>query len=375
MAYPTPTTEAYAGIRLSSITHRLRAVPVIFDSTSTRSTVTEILQGNGHNNIATTSYNRFSNSAQRQFYASSAPSSSAALRQQQNTTRPQVPLFPKSTGDIHESPNKSSASPNQGTSSLGNVAMSRSVSAPLNNFHTAGMELLDFSQLGTGLAGNATFESDPTFNFGLDTISASTATTRDDGTVSPQDIFRDPVQSAPPSSAFTNLTSPSFDSPDMNDSYEVSPYFYPDSEVQSKDWYPLFESEQGTSDDSPSNPVKELFDPSISTRKASESRRQSSPGQSPHGRSGHAKHSSISGVSSRKRDKPLPDIRPEDQADPVSAKRVRNTLAARKSRAKKMERVEFLEGKIAELQRQNEQLQGENENLRNLALENTGRIV
>jgi general control protein GCN4 len=55
-------------------------------------------------------------------------------------------------------------------------------------------------------------------------------------------------------------------------------------------------------------------------------------------------------VNSRKRDKPLPPIIVEDPNDTVAMKRARNTLAARKSRQRKMQRFDELEDKIAKLE-------------------------
>jgi len=164
--------------------------------------------------------------------------------------------------------------------------------------------------------------------------------------------------SAPNSSALTNLTSPSFsvyDSPDF-ESYHTSPMFNgSDADIGADDpWYPLFPStahqsveehkvEANTSEsplgDSPLQPCEELELQDHLRKGRSQSR--TSPTN---------KHSSISGVNSRKRDKPLPPIVVEDPNDAIAMKRARNTLAARKSRQKKMEKVEELEAKITLLE-------------------------
>jgi hypothetical protein len=57
----------------------------------------------------------------------------------------------------------------------------------------------------------------------------------------------------------------------------------------------------------------------------------------------------------------LPDIK-VDENDPVAVKRARNTLAARKSRARKAQRLEELEERI-------KQLTAERDHWRSLALE------
>jgi len=76
-------------------------------------------------------------------------------------------------------------------------------------------------------------------------------------------------------------------------------------------------------------------------------------------------HSSVSGVNSRKRDKPLPPIIVEDPNDTVAMKRARNTLAARKSRQRKMQRFDELEDKISKLE-------AERDHWKAIALKRTG---
>ncbi|EEP80982.1 cross-pathway control protein A [Uncinocarpus reesii 1704] len=80
-------------------------------------------------------------------------------------------------------------------------------------------------------------------------------------------------------------------------------------------------------------------------------RTKSSPGASPRNGRSTTRPSSISGVKPRNRDKPLPPI-VYDSADPVAAKRARNTEAARKSRARKVEVQEQMERRIAELEKE-----------------------
>ncbi|KAI9774014.1 MAG: hypothetical protein M1835_006092 [Candelina submexicana] len=176
-------------------------------------------------------------------------------------------------------------------------------------------------------------------------------------TVSPQDLFHDPSASAPPSTAFTNLTSPSIfdESPELLDSFETSPLFANDNDpgAGGDKWFSLFPSNSSANDDSPLNDHVELVDSSTfsATVETNSTRRKSSTGNSPSGR-GSYKHSSISGVSAKKRDKPLPPIVVEDPSDTIAMKRARNTAAARKSRQKKVEKFEEQELKIKDLQNQ-----------------------
>ncbi|EPE28925.1 hypothetical protein GLAREA_00083 [Glarea lozoyensis ATCC 20868] len=173
------------------------------------------------------------------------------------------------------------------------------------------------------------------------------------GTVSPQDLLRSPFAgSQPPSTSFTNLTSPSTynESPEYDESFEASPFVQSDNAVSGVDpWFPLFPADETTveqpkSEDSPLLPEEELQVASH-LRSASGGRRRSGTGTSPTGT-----HASIAGINARKRDKPLPPIVVEDPNDTVAMKRARNTLAARKSRQRKMQKFEELEDRIANLE-------------------------
>lgn len=185
------------------------------------------------------------------------------------------------------------------------------------------------------------------------------------GTVSPQDLLRDPFASAPNSTAFTNLTSPSTynESPEYSDNFDVSPFVGGgdiDQALAGDPWYPLFpqdEQADQAADHSPLLPEEEL---EVSEHLRSTRRRSGTASSPPSG-----PHASVSGVNSRKRDKPLPPIIVEDPNDTVAMKRARNTLAARKSRQRKMQRFEELEDEIAKLK-------SERDHWKSLALRRTG---
>ena len=199
------------------------------------------------------------------------------------------------------------------------------------------------------------FDSEyPSNNFTAVNDPTSESPANDPATVSPKDLLRDPLASAPPSTAFTNLTSPSiFDSPDVNESFETSPLFNSqDVDLATDQWYSLFPGAALGNDDSPANPTEEIYEQTAYALQANvDRRRRSSPNQSPQNARGtpNTKHSSISGVSAKKRDKPLPPITIEDPNDTIAMKRARNTLAARKSRQKKVQRFDELEQTIEEL--------------------------
>lgn len=76
----------------------------------------------------------------------------------------------------------------------------------------------------------------------------------------------------------------------------------------------------------------------------------SSPRSPKTSRGSSVKHSTVAGINAR-RSKPLPPIKFDD-ADPIAAKRARNTEAARKSRARKLERQGDMERRISDLQKE-----------------------
>lgn len=181
-------------------------------------------------------------------------------------------------------------------------------------------------------------------------------TSANTGTVSPKDLQMDTT--APPSSSFTDLSTPSFES-SAYFSHDTSPLFA-DSDLSAghEDWESLFPSEpvslvkaeapQPAPPAPASAPVPSVV-PSASPMVAS----ASSPGLSPRTGRG-ARHSSVAGVKPRNREKPLPAIS-YDTSDPVAVKRARNTEAARKSRARKVEMQDSLERRIADLEKQLEE--------------------
>lgn len=160
------------------------------------------------------------------------------------------------------------------------------------------------------------------------------------GTISPKDLLNDSV---PPSTSFTNLTTPGSTVLETPDDYQTSPLFT-DSMTADNGWFSLFPEESMTD----AAPMERTSSNQIMVHPGGESnRKRSSTNTSPTPFSPAVKHSTIAGVGARKRDKPLPPIL-VDESDPVALKRARNTAAARKSRAKKVQERDELEALIAE---------------------------
>lgn len=294
--------------------------------------VAQILQALGHQSSSPVNANRFAN----QFYASSAPSSTAALNQRSRPARPPVPLFHQSTGNIPQS----------------NAKM----------MNAADVDLDDFTAFEGGA--NTAFSS-PAIPTNFDFSGSASSSTSNLGTVSPHDLLlQEPFMSAPNSNALTALTSPSiYDSPEF-DGYDVSPNFG-SGELETADaWFPLFPQEsnapgQTSVDHSPVQQSDDLV--SGGNISGGQVRRKTSNSPT----TGSTKHSSVSGVNSRKRSTPLPPIVIDDEHDTVAMKRARNTLAARKSRERKAQRFEDLEERIAKLE-------AERDHWKQIALSQTG---
>ena len=172
-------------------------------------------------------------------------------------------------------------------------------------------------------------------------------------TVSPKDIFNN--DSVPPSTSFTNLTTPGsnyLETPD--EEYQTSPLITDNlgADHGADDWYPLFPEDNtpapGMLRTASSSSASQIV---VHPGGEANRKRGSSILASPVPFSPAVKHSNVAGVNARKRDKPLPPI-VVDEHDTIALKRARNTAAARKSRAKKVAERDDLEAKIADLEAQ-----------------------
>ncbi|KAJ5755938.1 hypothetical protein N7533_005481 [Penicillium manginii] len=166
------------------------------------------------------------------------------------------------------------------------------------------------------------------------------------GTISPKDLMFD--ASMPPSSTFTDLSTPPYDSP-ATFSQNPSPLFTDVDYMGQEDWAPLFHDAS-----SGGNVFDAQFDVAAALAAKPEPmspapKRVTSVKSSPIPATGHTKHSSVSGISRSRKELSPVDF---DPADPIAAKRARNTEAARKSRAKKMERQASAERTISDLRKQ-----------------------
>jgi hypothetical protein len=171
------------------------------------------------------------------------------------------------------------------------------------------------------------------------------------GTISPKDLMFD--GSVPPSGTFTDLSTPPYDSP-ATFSQNPSPLFTDVDYMGQEDWAPLFHDASTAG-----NVFDAQFDVAAALAQTQQKpepepvspapKRLSPAKASPIPATGSTKHSSVSGISrSRKELSPI-DF---DPTDPIAAKRARNTEAARKSRAKKLERQAGAERTISDLRKQ-----------------------
>lgn len=231
-----------------------------------------------------------------------------------------------------------------------------------NNSFDSGASLMPAFQ-----AGGFSLEQVSAFT-AINDPSAASGSTR---TVSPKDIFADAFGSAPPSAAFTNLTSPDIDaSPFINDSFETSPMFQGEPLMtNTNDWFSLFPEEETKLHEvakyAPAVPLSMERTMSSQSMERSGSSSMGSPivldTSSFRRKSSVTNSPATNGISkSRRRKGTLPAIT-VDPNDKIALKRARNTLAARESRQRKFDHV-------AELEARNADLEAEIEKWKNIAL-------
>ena len=292
------------------------------------------------------------------FYASSAPSSTLALsKQQPSYSRPPVPLFTSnSTENMHSHGGSAMATTSSPKGILSSqyhspascdLTCSHLVMVSGNYYDESSVDsLFDYS----------VFDGKEEFDFQISNFrptdnTASTQSSSPPQTVSPQDVLLDTI-SAPPSSTMTNFSTPGTyptNSPFITTSADPSPLYEQDFLTdEANQWEPLFPTEGDVSNGAMFGNNSIEYEASDVAVPPPMSRNQSSPGRSSRG-SHQGRHSSISGVNARKRNNPLPPITVDDPNDSVAVKRARNTAAARKSRARKIERMEELEETIEKL--------------------------
>ena len=190
-------------------------------------------------------------------------------------------------------------------------------------------------------------------------------------TVSPKDL----ELSAPASSAITNLTSPSVqESPyDLADSYETSPLFPGDDALAiSAGSYSLFpETVLETTDSLERSASLQSLEGSSSNESPvtlnAGSGQRASVNASPHFSGAPMRHSSVSGVKGRRRNKPLAPIT-FDPSDKTAAKRARNTESARQSRQRRYEQEERMKDELAERDAEIAKLKKSNDYWKQVAL-------
>ena len=359
----SPRSASYSPGQLSQQYHRRLSTNQLSVSPVQNLRVSGLIESSSASPLQ--SHNNNFKAQQHRTHTSSAPN----LNTPGNSARarPPVPLFSNSTSNVPSMARTPVARP-EGTSpkiaSQTYASYQHSLTYDLTDIHD--MEF-DFSEF-TTMPDDQTHMFDEPLDFSQVSSFESTndhpASDRTSPqTISPKDMLVNDF-SAPPSTTFTNLTTPgttTYDSPIGAYSTETSPLFG-DEELdgESKNWPSLFEPLEEepqsvpmshTISNTSSSGRQSFYNSSPALPNASPapimSRDSSSPGR-PASKSG--RHSSISGVGARKRDKPLPPITVEDPNDTIAVKRARNTMAARKSREKRLQRTEALEGQIENLQ-------------------------
>ncbi|KAJ4393594.1 General control protein [Gnomoniopsis smithogilvyi] len=269
-------------------------------------------------------------------YSNSAPPSAAAVNRVQQPSksnqRPPVPLFNLPNGKME----------------LGNSPRLMPLHEALYSHSRPDIDL-PHVPFGGGALSEFSSPADPVF---------------DNFHVSPEQLFMDVNMSAPNSEALTCLTTPSsgFDASPAYSDWNTSPLFAANDDASQ--WPSLFPETTTVA-----APIAEVEQSPViqseevqPVKKPASSRKSSSTGNSP-----SARPSSLAGVNaSRRRSKPLPPIHVDDAADEKSMKRARNTLAARKSRARRQTHIEELEQAVKELEARLEKTEQERDHYKAL---------
>ena len=335
---PATTAAAFGSLSNSTSTTRRdsSASPALQNQR-----VQQIIQATGHQFSPSALTNRYhsiaQNQNQKQFFAHLSPPPTAAVNQQTRVARPPVPLFSQGIG-------------NQRTAGAMDLQGKYAPHSHANDSSLPVADALSSLEGFTSFGGGAStvFSSPAIHGCDLDLGSAPSSTHL--GTVSPDELLLNDSFSAPNSTAFTNLTTPSNFGESPGFDCEVSPNFG-DFDPPAENWFSLFPESTTTTQPAVSNksPVEASEELEIAE---TDSQPRAKSGSSSPSSTNHGRHSSVSGVNARRRDKPLPPIVIDDPNDTVALKRARNTLAARKSRERKAQRLEELEETIAQLQKE-----------------------
>ncbi len=308
------------------------------------------------------------------YYAHALPiSNQTNYTTQRNTdrsTRPPVPLFhSNSTGSLA---NQAHGQQFQHDITMGGGGTILSCSScPVSPLICSPVNVAYDGTFGDLGAEDAMFGLDEGFTFDalLDSHAVNNFTAVNSGgangvTVSPRDVSNN-NDSIPPSTSFTNLTTPGstyLETPD--DDYQTSPLFTDSFEADhGAQWSSLFPEYETTAAAGAPMMVRNASSSSanqivIHPGGESANRKRSSTNAFPAMFSPAVKHSDVAGVGARKREKPLPPI-VVDESDTVALKRARNTAAARKSRAKRVLERDDLEAEITDLKAQVEYWKGQ----------------
>ena len=282
----------------------------------------------------------------------------------QKRNRPPVPLFTNnSTGKLYQSLHQETAKM-EGT-------VDHDIQACIFSHLISDFRLFDAltgagSIPGLDAIDSAWNETAPSFT--PVNVSSAASTTR---TVSPKDL----VLSAPASSALTNLTSPSVQvSPfDICESYNTSPLFPSDDNVPiNPGSYSLFPENLSESSDALQRSVSfQSLEDSSSNESPSllnlNGNQRTSMDVSPHISGAPVRHSSVSGVKGRRRNKPLAPI-VYDPNDKTAIKRARNTESARQSRQRRYEWEEKMREQLADREAEIEELKRNGDRWKQIAL-------
>lgn len=188
-------------------------------------------------------------------------------------------------------------------------------------------------------------------------------TTPSVGTISPDDLLSTGATSV--DGSFDDIDqSPLFQDVDISSKHDWSSLFEGEKSLElpaKAHSEPIIVKSESSLSPSPAIKTEDILSPLLSTSKVTKQRKSSVEPQS-----GDYKKDSlgITAYNRKPRSAPLQPISLPEDGDSIAVKRARNTEAARRSRARKLERMVQLEDRVQELLDRNEQLEAEVRRLR-----------
>lgn len=310
----------------------------------------------GHSHLPTNQYRSLTSPTARLHHLQ------RTVARQHQRVRPPVPKFHHTSGNFSPATLPRRRIHSVPTSSQGRFLSSIIPERSLTSNKVVDMSIFDHLDFQGGSY------HDTSLDFDFDDSTARFESPDQPTTVSPTELWADEaMMSAPPSTAFPKLDTPGseyLESPDISSGLNTTPMLegaldteldysrldampslFPDAD------YSQFTSQPAIAPNNSFGSLSDLQSANSAQRASPMVRQKSSPGRPPitHDRKASLSAGIAKSNAAKKNNKDLPDIVIESEDDKETAKRKKNTAAARKSRARKQESMNAMAGEINRL--------------------------